>query len=674
MPSQTPGELHLQRVHSACAALLDATEAHRVSVWAHDPASTSVSPLVSAGADVPPTAARRWSRLPVRDLGALARVLDDGRPVLMDDLEAPGMPAAVCRDFGMSSAWIGGLVVGDQILGMLVVEPLDQAVHARLDDHVAAVAAALSEARAWYLAERRQAELDLLLDLTRSAVEASADGRAIDHLCQRLAQHLQISRACLFLAEDGGLVAAHAHHADGSVDRDGYRAFTTAGPPPVVVEAFRTGTPVVLHETVADRRDSWWLDTFGVGSAVAIPIRSGDEALGVLTLDDPRPRRFNDRMLALAEAAAAHFGLLYERARILDEQARAMRSAAAVRRLLREGSAARSTVAATEVVARVGLAALDAEHAVALVFDDAARIVAVDTVGLEEPWVSELEERLMGLSALDISLGRKVIDERTPVVVVDARKDPLIPSGLLENMVVRSYVAMPLTSSQRVAGAVLFTSSTTQRRWSRADRALIEQLMLECDLIIENAALREAEEERTRALSWQALHDSLTGLPNRALLDDRLATALRATSRSGGRAAVLFVDLHRFKQVNDRFGHEVGDDVLVELAKRFSGAVRPGDTVGRLAGDEFLVVLPEAETEDAMAVAARICDVAAAPMRVGTGDVTVGTSIGIALGDHADDPAAVLRRADTAMYRAKRDLGHGYAVADEVPAATRGEA
>jgi diguanylate cyclase (GGDEF)-like protein len=441
-----------------------------------------------------------------------------------------------------------------------------------------------------------------------------------------------------------------------------------------VVEAFRTGTPVVLHETVADRRDSWWLDTFGVGSAVAIPIRSGDEALGVLTLDDPRPRRFNDRMLALAEAAAAHFGLLYERARILDEQARAMRSAAAVRRLLREGSAARSTVAATEVVARVGLAALDAEHAVALVFDDAARIVAVDTVGLEEPWVSELEERLMGLSALDISLGRKVIDERTPVVVVDARKDPLIPSGLLENMVVRSYVAMPLTSSQRVAGAVLFTSSTTQRRWSRADRALIEQLMLECDLIIENAALREAEEERTRALSWQALHDSLTGLPNRALLDDRLATALRATSRSGGRAAVLFVDLHRFKQVNDRFGHEVGDDVLVELAKRFSGAVRPGDTVGRLAGDEFLVVLPEAETEDAMAVAARICDVAAAPMRVGTGDVTVGTSIGIALGDHADDPAAVLRRADTAMYRAKRDLGHGYAVADEVPAATRGEA
>lgn len=226
----------------------------------------------------------------------------------------------------------------------------------------------------------------------------------------------------------------------------------------------------------------------------------------------------------------------------------------------------------------------------------------------------------------------------------------------------RSYVAMPLGTSTRVRGAVLFTSSTTHRRWSRADRMLIEQLMLESDLVLENAALREAEAERQRELSWRALHDPLTGLPNRALLDDRLTTALRATSRGGGRVAVLFVDLHRFKQVNDRFGHEVGDRVLVELAARFAAAVRPGDTVGRLAGDEFLVVLPGAHRDDAASVAARICDVAADPVRAGPAEVAVGTSIGVALGDHTDDAAAVVRRADAAMYRAKRDHGHGYLV------------
>ena len=622
-----------------------------------------MSPLVSVGSDVPAThVARRWSRLPVQVLEGLGRVLDDRRPVLVDNVEAPGIPTAVCRDFGMSSAWVGPLAVGDQTLGLLVVEPLTTGTAADLDDHVDAVAAALSEARAWYLADRRGAELDLLLDLARDAVEARADGRAIEHLCQRLAQHLQVARACIFLAEDGRLVATHAHHADGSVDRDGYRAFTAAAPPALVEEVYRTGATTVMHEPVPDMADEWWLDTFDIGSAVAIPIGSADGPLGVLTLDDPRPRRFTDRVLGLAEAVAAHFGLLYGWARLLDDQARSMRAAAAVRQLLREGSAARSPIAAMEIVARIGRAALEAEHAVALLVADDGRVVAVETVDIDEPWSSELKRRCQGLRAGDIPLGRRVIDGRAPVIVVDASRDELIPPEMLEGMPMRSYVAMPFGTSARVRGAVLFTSSTTQRRWSRADRMLIEQLMLESDLVLENAALREAEAERQCELSWRALHDPLTGLPNRALLDDRLTTALRATSRQGGPVAVLFVDLHRFKQVNDRFGHELGDRVLVELADRFAAAVRPGDTVGRLAGDEFLVVLPGAHRDDAVAVAARICDVAAAPVHAGQEEVAVGASIGVALGDHTDDAAAVVRRADAAMYRAKRDHGHGYLV------------
>lgn len=675
MSSQTQGELHLARVRSACTALLQAARARRVSVWAQDEGSTSVSPLISAGAGVPASVAGRWSRLPMRELGVLADVLEDRRPVLVEDIEAPGMPTEMCREFGMTSAWVGALAVEDQVLGLLVIEPLEVVTQPLLEDHLEAVASALSTARAWYLAERRQAELELLLDLTRSAVEPRADGRAIEHLCQRLAQHLQVARACVFLAEEGHLVAAHAHYADGSVDRDSFQAFTAAAAPPAVVEeVFRTGSSRVLLEPLPNGRDEWWLDTFGVGSAVAIPIGTPGGPLGVLSLDDPRPRRFTDRVLTLAEAAAAHFGLLYERARLLDDQARAIRAASAVRQLLREGSAARSTVAATEIVARVGLAALEAEHAISVLLDDDGRIAAVETVGVDDRWDDALKQRFVGLHAHDIPLGRQVVDSRAPVVVLDTSKDESIPAGLLVGIQVRSYVAMPLSTSDRVRGAVLFSSSTTQRRWSRADRTLIEQLMLECDLIFENAALREAEAERARELSWRALHDPLTGLPNRALLDDRLATALRATARRGGQVAVLFVDLHRFKEVNDGFGHEIGDGVLVELASRFAGAVRPADTVGRLAGDEFLVVLPEVDRDDAVAVATRICDVAAAPVCAGAGEVNVGTSIGIALGDHTEDPAAVLRRADAAMYRAKRDLGHGYAVADDVPAAARRDA
>src|SRR5690606_8892558 len=99
-------------------------------------------------------------------------------------------------------------------------------------------------------------------------------------------------------------------------------------------------------------------------------------------------------------------------------------------------------------------------------------IAAVETVGMTESSASELHQRLLGLRAHDIPLGRRLIDGRAPVVVVDPSGSDLVPAVLLEDMTVGSYVAMPLTTSSGVVGAVLFSSSTTQRRWSRADRAL----------------------------------------------------------------------------------------------------------------------------------------------------------------------------------------------------------
>lgn len=234
------------------------------------------------------------------------------------------------------------------------------------------------------------------------------------------------------------------------------------------------------------------------------------------------------------------------------------------------------------------------------------------------------------------------------------------PRELLAGLPVQSYVALPLGVSSGFRGSLVFTASRQHRRWSRADRQLIEQLMLECELVLENANLREVEAARSQELAWRAMHDPLTGLPNRVLVDDRLGSALRATSRGGDGVAVLFLDLHRFKDVNDTLGHETGDQVLVELAARLDGSLRPGDTVGRLAGDEFVVVVPGATREDAVAVAERICDVVHRPIEVAGHSVQVGVSVGVALGDHTDSGQALLRRADAAMYVAKRTHGHGY--------------
>ena len=153
----------------------------------------------------------------------------------------------------------------------------------------------------------------------------------------------------------------------------------------------------------------------------------------------------------------------------------------------------------------------------------------------------------------------------------------------------------------------------------------------------------------------RAHHDELTGLANRTLFADRAAVAIAHARRSGGQGAVLFLDLDRFKNVNDSLGHAVGNQLLQAVAKRLRAATRVDDTVARLGGDEFVVLLPELEDETkAATVAATILDVFSEPFTVSGHRVFASPSIGIALFPaDGTDAEALLKNADTAMYRAK---------------------
>ena len=170
---------------------------------------------------------------------------------------------------------------------------------------------------------------------------------------------------------------------------------------------------------------------------------------------------------------------------------------------------------------------------------------------------------------------------------------------------------------------------------------------------------RLLEAERAHAV-YDSLHDNLTGLPNRALLADRLALALRVDARLGTRTGVLLLDLDRFKQINDTFGHHRGDEVLTQVGRRLAGVVRDVDTVARLAGDEFVIVLPDVgSAANATAVADALRGAMEAPFKVEGIDLDVEVSVGVVLsGDHGEDAATLLQRADIAMYAAKsQNLG-----------------
>ncbi|HEV3477082.1 MAG TPA: EAL domain-containing protein [Rubrobacteraceae bacterium] len=175
---------------------------------------------------------------------------------------------------------------------------------------------------------------------------------------------------------------------------------------------------------------------------------------------------------------------------------------------------------------------------------------------------------------------------------------------------------------------------------------------------------RKALEER---LEYQALHDGLTGLPNRALFMDRLEHTLVRTRRRKGKLAVLFMDLDNFKIINDSLGHEAGDQLLVAVAERLRACLRPEDTAARLGGDEFTILLEDLkDVSEAIRVAERIAEHLRRAFVLDGREMFVTASVGIAIWDDTpEQPADLLRNADLAMYRAKQVGKARYAVFEE---------
>jgi diguanylate cyclase (GGDEF)-like protein/PAS domain S-box-containing protein len=221
------------------------------------------------------------------------------------------------------------------------------------------------------------------------------------------------------------------------------------------------------------------------------------------------------------------------------------------------------------------------------------------------------------------------------------------------------------------ADIVWIVEDITERRQAQEALAqaheLLEHRVVErtTELAQANSQLQEEVFERIRAEQkiWHvAHHDALTGLPNRALLHDRLDQVLAQAERNGHRVAVLFLDLDRFKAINDTLGHDVGDELLKSVASRLQQVIRAADTVSRLGGDEFVIVLPDINAvEDAQRVGEKVVEVLGPPVSIHGHELRATPSIGISLfPDDGADAYTLMKNADTAMYHAKAEGRNNY--------------
>jgi diguanylate cyclase (GGDEF)-like protein/PAS domain S-box-containing protein len=266
-------------------------------------------------------------------------------------------------------------------------------------------------------------------------------------------------------------------------------------------------------------------------------------------------------------------------------------------------------------------------------------------------------EELKSSPAVPIRPGGRleyVLSHREPLIIDDLPKDGRFPDSPLLKLGVRSGIQVPIFGTAGTYG-ILSSHSRADMHFGPDDASFLQSVANILAVAIE----RKNAQERLERL---AQFDSLTGLPNRQLFHDRLLKTIAHARRGGSPMAVLFIDLDRFKLVNDTQGHTAGDRLLQDAAVRLLQCVRSGDTVGRFGGDEFGAIVTDlAKPGDAGVVAQKVLDALSQPFKLEAHDTYVSASIGITLFPaDGDNPEALVMNADTAMYRAKEQGRNTY--------------
>ncbi|MGQ0831964.1 MAG: putative bifunctional diguanylate cyclase/phosphodiesterase [Microthrixaceae bacterium] len=451
-------------------------------------------------------------------------------------------------------------------------------------------------------------------------------------------EQLQETAADLVAAKDVSAVL------DRVVDRAGHAVLA---PRFLVAVRLHDGGELAVHHAGFADADS--------ARATAVTILSGNASASSLVVDVASPDRAYGCVAAIypegTEANEVDRRLLSAYAGLVVA---ALEAAVAFEQAHHDRDTARSLL---ELAGRLAQVATSEEVAARLV-DALPAVAGSDTASV---WLWEPRERLLRLTAtsdadqphsvlsLDEVPGLAALAENPRPVLLGAESANGVLKSMLAAASVRHGIVVPIVARGVFLGLV---ATGFQRELADDDRAgILDRLTGFADqaaTALDNARLVEH-------MRQQSLHDTLTGLPNRTLIEDRADQALALAQRSRRHVGLLFIDLDRFKNINDTLGHQAGDELIRQVSERLRTVVRESDTVARLGGDEFVILLPEVESEATAAeLASRVIDAVREPFTVEGHHLFISCSIGVALtsagGGHYE---GLLQQADAAMYQAK---------------------
>jgi diguanylate cyclase (GGDEF)-like protein len=669
-------------LRQACLKVCEAAAPHTVgdtvSIFLRTEDGLSFMPIAETGLDS--ESDMKAFKNPPKDVQAgedvrsADRVLSRLRkPLIIQDVNAAGLGHQWwIRNFGLKSISLYPMWNKDRMIGFLASSAIREKKWFSKEEQDALSAIArqaaviIENARLYERQQLQTRRAETLVDVLSYAGSSVGLRKVLAQLCQAVVDISVADRVSIFMmSEDETFlepVMSYGFRDSQMWDkfRNPQAGFRATRASRQLFEAMLTiKEPLVADDaTTSPFIDKWWVKTFGIKSIVQYPLRVKDKTIGMLCVDSFEepvhfPREEVDTIAAIAQQA----GVLIENARVYEREQEQRQRAEALLGVL---TSAASNLGLKKVLVKICQTVVDlsvADRCSIFVIDEHGRLKPMMALGIEDPeaWQRfQNAQALAGSHATSPELREfyaNLANMEEPVIVDDTKISNIVPKWWREAFNVKSLVHYPLRIKDKTIGLLSVDAFQHHVQFPKEEIETIAAIARQAAVVIENARLHEQ-------LQQQAVTDHITGLFNHRYMFQRLDEEFARAERSGGCFSVMMMDLDKFKDINDTYGHLEGDEALRFTGHLLRDTLRAADIIGRYGGDEFMAILPDTNREQAEEVAERLMEIlhnssfrAESLKR----DVPIAASIGFAAyPQDSTDREQLLLLADTALYEAKR--------------------